>query len=349
MKGKSITKKIAYFDTSHDMPEEIISAAGFIPYKILGDVRISNDPADEYLPKFFCPAARSWLTEALAKSNEWEGIIFAHGCDTSNRHYDIWKLHVRTPFLYWFNSPIKDNANAAGFYKAELKRMIKKIEEYFKVEITQEKIRDAIRESNKIKYYLRRISQLRLLKNIPNRSYLELLMKGLQMSKFEFLTEVELTLSDWQALGNFPENKKKVLLTGSDITYPEWMDILEECNIRVIRDDLSIGERYYATSIPEREDPLDSLIEYYQNIPKPATKLNMNRRIEYLLNSLEESPVDAVISQNLKFCEPYALDSVSVNNALREKGYKVLQLEREFSPISDQQVINRLTAFIETL
>jgi len=61
-------KTLAYFDSSHDMPEEVIAAAGFIPYKIFGDVHASNAPADQYLQPFFCPAARSFMTQALARS-----------------------------------------------------------------------------------------------------------------------------------------------------------------------------------------------------------------------------------------------------------------------------------------
>ena len=119
---------IAYFDSSHDMPEEVISAAGFVPMKIMGDVHASNDPADQYLQKFFCPAARSFLTQALAQSSQWAGIIVAHGCDATNRHYDVWKLHVKTPFLYWFNSPIRSDAIAKRFYIEELKRLIAALE-----------------------------------------------------------------------------------------------------------------------------------------------------------------------------------------------------------------------------
>ena len=106
-------EKIAYFDASHDCPEEIIMAAGFTPFKILGDVHISNDPADRYLQNYFCPAARSFLTEALAHSKEWAGIVVGHGCDATNRQFDVWKMHVETPFLYWFNSPMNQNAAAA--------------------------------------------------------------------------------------------------------------------------------------------------------------------------------------------------------------------------------------------
>ena len=90
-------KKIAYFDSTHDLPEEIIMAAGFEPYKIMGDVRVPNDPADAYLANFFCPVARSCMVEALAGSGNWAGIVFGHGCDATNRHFDVWKRHVDTP------------------------------------------------------------------------------------------------------------------------------------------------------------------------------------------------------------------------------------------------------------
>ena len=67
--------EIAYFDASHDLPEEIVMAAGMTPIKILGDVNNPNDLADQYLPQFFCPQARSFLTEALQSPNKWAGII----------------------------------------------------------------------------------------------------------------------------------------------------------------------------------------------------------------------------------------------------------------------------------
>ena len=48
----------------------------------------------------------------------------AQGCNATNRHYDVWKRHVNTPFLYWFNGPLKDDAMALRFMKTELWRLI---------------------------------------------------------------------------------------------------------------------------------------------------------------------------------------------------------------------------------
>jgi len=142
---------------------------------------------------------------------------------------------------------------------------------------------------------------------------------------------------------------KKVLLTGSDVTYKEWMITMEEAGLRAVRDDLSIGERYFANLIPEDRDPLKALQEYYFEIPRAATKNPPDPRLDYLINCMEESNLDGCVSQNLKFCEPYAFDFYFTVNGLKDKGYKVIHLEREFTPTVDHQLITRLEAFREML
>jgi len=234
-------EKLAYFDTSHEMPLEIIMAAGFTPYKIMGDVHQSNDPADKHLSNFFCGAAKSWLTEALARSKEWAGIIFAHGCNNTNRHYDIWKVHVQTPFLHWFSAPLLESDAAKKYYRVELQRLISHLENQFNIKITPEKIREAIIKSNEIKKKLQRRSALRAQKDIPNRDYLAAMIKCLTNPVDEVSAWLDSEIAAWNSKPSFPSGKKQFLLTGSDITYVEWMDTLEDCGIRIVRDDLSVG------------------------------------------------------------------------------------------------------------
>jgi benzoyl-CoA reductase/2-hydroxyglutaryl-CoA dehydratase subunit BcrC/BadD/HgdB len=342
-------KKIAYFDSSHDMPEEIIMAAGFVPYKIFGDVHRSNAQADQYLQAFFCPAARSFLAEALDRSDEWEGIIVAQGCNSTNRHYDVWKRHVNTPFLYWFNGPSKDDAMALRFMKTELWRLIDTLNRQFKVSISDDMISGAIRDSNEVKKRLQRLSTLRGEKDLSNREYLDILIKCMTIPKKEAVAAIDALIGSIERGGPFPKNRTRVLLTGSDVTYLELMDQIDESGFRVVRDDLSVGERYFATLIPEEGSPIDALARYYLTIPKPATRVGVRKRIDYLEKSLAESGLNTVISQNIKFCEPYAYDSVLVNGELKEKGNRVLHLEREFTPGPDHQLMNRLSAFSEML
>lgn len=342
-------EKIAYFESSHEFPEEIVMAAGMTPYKIMGNVHKVNDPADQYVQNFICPAARSMLTETLTNAEKWAGIIVAHGCDPTNRFFDVMRRHAKSDFIYWFNSPMNRNATAHKYLKVELKRMINEIEKKFNVTITDEKIKDAIKTSNQIKQLLQQIAKFRAEKDITNKEYFEICLKVVQLPKAEVIELLEKTLDEWKARPEFPRDKKKVLLTGSDITYVEWLEILDESNLRVVRDDQSVGERYFANQIPDKPDPLDALIEYHFKKPRSAEKNPPDPRIDYLLGALEQTQVDFVVSQNVKFCEVYAFDAVWIQDALKEKGYKVLHLEREFSPTKDRGTITRLEAFAEML
>lgn len=340
---------LAYFDSSHDFPEEIAIAAGLDPVKILGDVHMPNDPADQYAQNFTCPQARSFMTDALANSGSWAGIVLAHGCDATHRFYDIWKMHVETPFLYFIDVPMNyGTASAAKFFRAELNRFARALEAQFGVEITNEALKQAIETSNGIKRKLQQLGAMRATKDIPNHDYFDVCMKAVTLPRDDLDAALDETIAAWSDRPEFPADKKKVFLTGSDITYVEWFDLLEEANMRVVRDDLSIGERYFATTIPDKDDPIDAIIDYYFNIPRPATKNPPDPRWDYILAALKASGIDTIVSQNVKFCEVYAYDSVQMQKAMKKAGYRFIHLEREFSPAKDAQTLNRLEAFMET-
>jgi benzoyl-CoA reductase/2-hydroxyglutaryl-CoA dehydratase subunit BcrC/BadD/HgdB len=338
-------QKFAYFDTGHEFPEEIVMAAGFTPYKILGNVHESTDPADSYVHNYICPFSRSCLTEGMAHSGEWAGIAFCHGCDVTNNQYDIWKYHVKTDFLYWINTPANNNQAGRAFHAHELRRFITHFEKKFNVRIAPDKLKEAIKTSNKIKNLLRQISFLRSTKDIPNGDYNDLMRKCVQSPKEELVKELESTLAEWQTRPEFPGDKVPMLVTGSDITFGEAMEAFEMAGIRIVRDDMSLGERYFAQSIPETGDPVEALVEYNSKIPQPPTRLPFEARLDYLYKCLRETKVKGIVYQILKFCEPHTLDMPYYLDLLKKGGYKVLTIEREYTPTIDQQLVSRLETF----
>ena len=215
--------------------------------------------------------------------------------------------------------------------------------------ITPDKIKEAIVLSNEIKGLMRQCAALRSEKDIPNADYFEMLKMCLISPKEEIVSKLQEILSDWQARDPFPADKKRILLTGSDVTYVEWMQLLDESGLRVVRDDLLIGERYFATSIPDSVDPLDAIIQYHVNKPRALLSILLILRLDFLLQALKDTKVDGVVSQNVKFCEPYAIDAPFIVDSLKKHNYKVINLERDFTSNPDQQMHNRLDAFRETL
>ncbi len=338
-------KTFAYFDTGHEFPEEIVMAAGFTPYKILGDIHESTDPADSYVHNYICPFSRSALTEGMARSEGWAGIAFCHGCDVTNNQYDIWKYHVKTDFLYWINTPANNNNAGRSFHRRELLRFIDHLEKKFKFRISTEDLGNAIRVSNTIKSLLRTMASLRSTKDISNAEYHDVIRKCLQSPRAETITELKSALDDWRKRPAFPDDKIPVLVTGSDITYGEAMEVFETAGLRIVRDDMSLGERYFAESISEDGDPVEALVDYNCRIPQPPTRLPFEARLDFLRKCLKETPVKGIVYQMLKFCEPHALDMPYMTDQLRKDGYKVLVIEREYTPTMDQQLVSRLETF----
>jgi benzoyl-CoA reductase/2-hydroxyglutaryl-CoA dehydratase subunit BcrC/BadD/HgdB len=83
-------------------------------------------------------------------------------------------------------------------------------------------------------------------------------------------------------------------------------------------------------------------------MPRSATRVPSDGRLEYILGALKDTKIDTVVSQNMKFCEPYAMDAVWTVAALKAKGYNVMHLERDYTP-ADNQLLTRLEAFKETI
>jgi len=337
-------KTFAYFDTGHEFPEEIVMAAGFSPEKILGDVRAGTTAADHYLFPYFCPIARGCLTEALTSPGKWAGIGFAHGCDATNRHFDVWKAHITDTPFFWINTPMKIDKTAQIFYRKELARFIENLNTHYAITIKTDDLKNAIRQSNRIKSLMRQMAALRASKDISNKEYFEMTRKAVQTPKESLEETLRTTLADWQNRRPFPSDKIPILLTGSDVTFPQWMELLDTAGFRVTRDDLSLGERYFAVGIPEADDPVEALAAYSCSIPQPS-----DGRLNYLLQALNESGIKTVVSQSLKFCEPYALDAVWSTAAIRDRGFNVIHLERDYTPADDYQLLTRLEAFREII
>ena len=142
--------KIAYFDASVETPEEIILAAGMIPVRLFGNPTIGIDKANEHVPPTHCVWARNILEQAIdGLDKDVKGVIATHGCDCTNREFDIWLECVDLKFLFFLNAPLKRDESALNFYIEDIKELITQLEENFNVEITKEKLGRVVRGAEK--------------------------------------------------------------------------------------------------------------------------------------------------------------------------------------------------------
>ena len=110
----------------------------------------------------------------------------------------------------------------------------------------------------------------------------------------------------------FPKGTKRILLTGTPLTIPNWK--------------------------------LHHIIETSCACftPNPG-------RIEDILRLAKEYQVDGVIAVNLKFCCLYDTERCSVENACKEAGIRFLGLETDYTDSDAEQLKTRIGAFLELM
>jgi benzoyl-CoA reductase/2-hydroxyglutaryl-CoA dehydratase subunit BcrC/BadD/HgdB len=344
-------KKIAIWDSAVETPEEIIIAANMIPFRLFGDPTMDIDKANEHIPPNHCVWAKNILNQALNELNsDIEGLICTHGCDCSNREFDVWFECIDLPFLFFLNAPMKRNQTALKFFINDMKELIYQLEKQFKVKITSEKIVDAIKKMNKLRTLLRKLSDYRA-KMILKGSDFHLLIKSVQqMDKNLALEMLESKLKNIQATKTHPYNEsKKILLTGSVIDDTEFIKFLENLGFHIIIDDLGIGTKYFWNNVNESEEPLKALAEYHLNKPIYSTKFPSYTRFEVLKDLANKFNIDGVINIAQKFCEPVLYDHPYFSKKFKELGIPYLFVEIDYNRESYKQLTTRFEAFKEIL
>jgi len=343
--------KIAVFCVETPEIEEIILAGDMTPIRLFGNPTMGIDKANEHVPPNHCVWARNILQQAIEGfKDDFQGIITSHGCDCTNREFDIWLECIDLPFLFFLNVPLKRNEIALKFFIDDMKELISQLEEKFNINITSEKIGKAIKKMNHIRDLLREISEYRV-KMILKGSEFHALVKGVQqMDKDKALNMLETKLK--QLKTNKPhmdKNLKKVLLTGSVIDDTEFIRFLENLGFQIIIDDLCIGTKYFWDNVDETEDPINALAKYHLNKPIYSTKFPSYKRFETLKFLAKKYNVDGVINIAQKFCEPILYSHPYFSKKFKELEIPYLFVEMEYNRESYKQLATRFEAFAEII
>ena len=345
-----MTIKIAIVDSGVDTPEEILMAADIIPFRFFGDPSLHITKANEHVPPNHCIWARNLLERALnGLDPEIKGLITTHGCDCTNREFDIWLECIDLDFFYFLNAPLKRDKAAMKFFVNDMKELIAQLEDHFNVKITQDKLSEAIKLTNKIRHILKEISEYRSKMVLKGSEFHALVKRVQQEDKKLILPILEDKLEELKGKEPFPGEMKRILLTGSVIDDSEFIKNLETLGFQVVTDDLCIGTRYFWDSIEEDGNPIKALSKYHLNKPIYSTKIPSLQRFDNLKELVEMYDVDGIINVAQKFCEPILYDHPHISKELKTLGIPYLFVEIEYSRESFKQLSTRFEAFAEMI
>lgn len=352
-KRETSQKIIGYFCSY--TPEEIIHAAGALPFRIFGG-KSSIARADGHLQAYCCSLAKGGLEEALSGRLSFLDVtVFSHTCDTMQRLSDIWRLNAGFPVHLDVALPAKMNSESSFHYLVEVLRKFKReLESTLQIEISDAMLRESIRLFNRIRTTLHEIYLLRSENPgvISGSEIYEIMTAALVMDRAEFLagatqlaSEVKHKTKDVDA-----NRSKKLIVTGGVCQHPDIYSILKAAGGIVIWDDLCTGTRSFDGQIDEAADPIEAIARrYVERTICPAKHIDFTHRGEHLVKLATENKADGVIFLLLKFCDPHAFDYPYLKEYLDRAGIPNMLLEVDEQIPVTGQLRTRLEAFVEML
>ncbi len=341
-------------------PTEIATAAGAISVGLCGTKNDSIAAAEEILPRGLCPLIKSSFGFSLLDSCPYlsaSDIVIADStCDGKKKMYEF--LSERVPLML-LQLPQKQDEKALAYWEDELQGYIKRLEQDFNVEITEEKLRSAIDLLNRERKALKNLMDLAQLKPSPltGMELLELGFKSPFLVDKEFaikcmediVSEIQEKISKGESFGD--TNKPRILLTGVPVGMGSHkvVSLIEQSGASVVCLDNCSGYKKTRIKVDENLEPLKALAKAYLEVPCAVMSPNP-LRYQAIEEMAKDFNVDAVIDLTWHGCQTYETESTRVKKFVREAlELPFLHIETDYSDSDTEQLKVRIEAFLEIL
>jgi hypothetical protein len=343
-------------------PLELVYAADMIPVSLCATTEDSIKYSEADLPKNLCPLIRSSYGFAVSDTCPYfyfsDIIIGETTCDGKKKMYELMSdfKNVHIMQLPQNNTdPISLKLWINEIYK--LKRVL---EENFDVEITDDKLKKAIKDGNEERKNLRKFFELGKLNPSP--------LSGVTMSStqdsfgfnFNRKEKNEMIVKKTQEIykiwekefKNKKERKPRILITGCPVggVREKILTTIEKAGADIVAYENCSGVREKLTLIDETiENPIEAIAKKYLNISCSVMSPN-KKRFEDLDMLIDEYQIDAVIEIVLQACHTFAIESTKVKKFVTEKKHKpYIYIESDYSMNDIGQISTRIEAFLEMI
>ena len=357
-KWKKNGKKVVGYTCSY-VPDEIFHAAGILPFRIRGFGATDTTIGDTYFGPFICSLPKCMLQLAgEGKFNFLDGAIITPGCDSMRRLDECWRKAgsdiegAIPPFFFHFGVPHKYSDYTIKWFTEETRRLIKAVEEHFKVEITGADLKESINVYNHGRKLLDRFEELRTLDAPPfsGEEALAVILAGTTMPREEYNALLTQFIAKAEKTPGI-KNRVRLMLVGSANDDVGLVRVMEGDKALVVADNLCFGSRFYTDQVGVNGDPVFELSKrYLGHNDCPRMYGDYQRRLSILEQKVKKAKIDGVIMQNIRFCDLHGAENGLFERDLEAKGVPCMRLEREYGPLVETgRMKMRVDAFIERI
>jgi benzoyl-CoA reductase/2-hydroxyglutaryl-CoA dehydratase subunit BcrC/BadD/HgdB len=339
-------------------PREIILAADAIPICLCGYSESKIPAAEAILPSMLCPLIKSSFGYVVTESCPFfatsEFVVAETTCDGKKKMYEI--LQRQKP-MFVLELPQKpDEEVAFRHWLSEVERLKEYTEERLQVQITDEKLAEAIRFMNEERKTLKELQECMKVNPVPMSGYDMSLVFGRLVNREVYMSHVRELLAELQdniAKGNLggKEDDKRIMLTGcpTGLGADKVIKLTEECDAVIVCRESCTGMKSVDMLVDEEKPPLEAIAERYFQLPCSCMTPNKGR-LELIDRMVEDFNVDGVIDLTWEACHTYNVESYLVAEHLKEKhNLPMLHIETDYSDSDAAQLRTRIEAFLDIL
>ncbi|WKY47528.1 2-hydroxyacyl-CoA dehydratase family protein [Eubacteriaceae bacterium ES3] len=338
------------------VPEEIIHAAGMLPVRIRATGCKDSSEAETWMTSFSCSFAKSCLQHLIDGTYELDGVISSDGCLMAGRILDNWShIDQKTDNRYYHElaAPRITKDISVEYYKNELKDIIKGLEEFAGVTITDEKLLASIDLYNETRALIKELYALRKEQYpvVSGTETLKIILASTSMPKEEFNELLRGFLDEAKKREPIKDYRIRTMMIGSALDEPRYMEVIEEKGGLVVTDALCFGSRYlWEPVVVEGDDILMSIANSYLKRPVCPRMIDLHDELyDFILNMAQEYKIDGIIYEKMQNCECWGGEGVYFNDKIKAAGIPMLTVEREQLMANEGQLAIRAEAFIEMI
>lgn len=342
-------------------PFELILAANAIPLCLCGTKEKPIPDAEKVLPRNLCPLIKSSYGFAVTDTCPYfffsDFLIAETTCDGKKKMYELMSRKKPMTILELPQKP--EDEDAKVHWLAEIKKTKKALEENLGVEITEDKLREAIKLLNEERELLKRLYAYGKLPQSPISGvdiHLVLAAKGFQIDKNAYMQKLKDLMNELDqriAEGKFVNapNAPRVLVTGcpTGVGSEKVLRLVEEGGGLVVCQESCNGYRPLDLLVDEEKEPLEAIAQKYLQLPCSCMTPN-NGRLELIERLAKEYQADGVIDLTWQGCHTYNIESYLVKELVKDKlELPFLQIESDYSESDLGQLKVRIDAFLEMM
>lgn len=337
-------------------PRDLILAAGATPICLCGTSQNTITHAETVLPSNLCPLIKSSYGYALTGGcpllNDSDLLVAETTCDGKKKMYEVLSRDKNMHVLELTQK--SDKERAFRHWLAEVEELKQKLEQTFQTDITEEKLRTAIKAMNEERRLILAIQELGQHKPAIVSGY-EIAQTRYRVAGFSkhleqmkhFLAMANQRLKQGYQVA--PASAPRVLLTGCPTGHgtEKLIEIIEECGGVVVVQEACSGIKGVYEEVSEQGDPLEAIARKHFNIPCSCMTPNEGRK-DLLKKLARDYQADAVIDLVWQACHTYNVESVLINEFVRkELGLAYLKVETDYSSSDREQLKVRVQTLLE--